>query len=118
MSSFGEDEDGELYLCDQGQRRRVPGSSRQSLAGRPPNRSAAVAAATSAGSRGSASPATSAATWAAVAGPVDMPHGPWPAATNSPLDARDRARERPAVERERAGTGPQAARRRPAIAGT
>ena len=48
-----------------------------------PNRPLSVAART-AGSRGSGRPRTSAATWAADAGPVEIPHGPCPAAMNRP----------------------------------
>ena len=38
-----------------------------------------------------------------LAGPVEMPHGPWPAATHRPVDARDRADERPTVDAQRPG---------------
>ena len=94
-----------------------PGELALGPSGGAPNRAASVAAATAA-RRGSGSPSTSAATWAAEAGPVEIPHGPWPAATNRPLDARDR----PTSGRPSSASGRAQARRprvgAPAIAGT
>ena len=86
--------------------------ARRGLGGRggAPNRAASVAAPT-AGSRGSASPEREGGDVGGRGRPGRDPPRPVAGGDEQPVDARDRADQRPPVERERPRARPQAARR-------